>query len=311
MLRLATVLPADVPPGDDGERRSILNAMAYPLDPANGDQASDWNGEGGRNWASHHEVYERMLGVFDAALVAAADVGPEDRCLDVGCGTGPTTHALADRASRGSVLGIDISEPSLTIARQSTERAGIENVTFVQGDAQVYPFEVASFDVAVSRMGCMFFADPGTAFSKIGRALRPGGRLAITVWQRESDNRWITAVDSALGGPPIQEPVGSQEATGYEPGPFSMADPALCRSLLDQAGFVDIAVEALDIPLAFGTVQNAQAYFETWLDEDLDSGARSTLITSLHRLLNANLTDNGVLLPSATWLISGHRPHES
>jgi SAM-dependent methyltransferase len=183
-------------------------------------------------------------------------------------------------------------------------------VTFIQGDAQVYPLKVASFDVAVSRMGCMFFADPRAAFSNIGQALCPGGRLAVTVWRSRSDNGWITAIGSALGESPIQEPVGSDGATTYEPGPFSMADPIVCRSFLDQAGFVDITVEALDIPLAFGSVKDAQAYLETWIGEDLDPDARSQAIASLHRLLNDNLTDNGVLLPAATWLMSGHRPHE-
>lgn len=301
-------MPGDLPAGDDGERRFTLSTAAYPLDPANGEQANEWNGEDGHFWASHYEVYERMLGVFDAALVEAAKVGPKDRCLDVGCGTGRTTRTLANHASRGSVLGLDISEPLLRIARDTTERAGIDTVTFVQTDAQVYPFEVASFDVAVSRMGCMFFADPVTAFTNIGQALRPGGRLAVTVWRRESENEWITTTNSALGEPPIEEPVGSVDDTSYEPSPFSMADPLLCRSLLDQAGFVDIAVEALDIPLAFGTMKQAQAYFETWMDENLDSAARTKVIASLQRLLNENLTDNCVLLRSATWLISGHRP---
>jgi ubiquinone/menaquinone biosynthesis C-methylase UbiE len=308
MLQLGTVVLGDAPPGDDGERRSNLNATAYPLDPANGDQARDWNGEDGQYWASHHEVYELMLGVFDAALMEAADIRPEDRCLDVGCGTGLTTRALADRASRGSVIGLDISQPLLRIARETSERAGVDNVTFVQGDAQVYPFEAASFDVAVSRMGCMFFADPRVAFTNIGQALRPGGRLACTVWQRESDNGWITAIDSVVGEPPTQETISAEGVARYTPSPFSMADPALCRSLLDHAGFVDIAVDALDIPLCFGTVTQAQAYLETWIDEDLSSDARTEVITSLHRLLKDNLTDDGVRLPAATWLISGRRP---
>jgi SAM-dependent methyltransferase len=135
MLRLAT----------GGERRSILNATAYPLDPANAAQASEWNGEDGRYWASHHEVYERMLGVFDVVLVEAVDVGAKDRCLDIGCGTGRTSVALANRASRGSVLGLDISAPLLTIARETTERVGDQKRDIHPGRRTGVPVE-----------GCLF-----------------------------------------------------------------------------------------------------------------------------------------------------------
>jgi SAM-dependent methyltransferase len=169
----------------------------------------------------------------------------------------------------------------------------------------VYAFEPASFDVAVSRMGCMFFGDPVTAFRNIGRALRPGGRLAVTVWQEVAANKWITAIDDALGEAPAEE---TEQETGYTPGPFSMADPALCASFLQRAGFDAITVEPLDIPLLFGTVEQAQRFLATWMDDDLDEEGRAKATASLHQLLVENTTPDGVVLPSATWLVTARRP---
>jgi ubiquinone/menaquinone biosynthesis C-methylase UbiE len=283
-----------------------MDAFAFPVDPTNAEQASDWDGADGEYWATYHHEYERLLGVFDSILVEAAGVSATDRCLDIGCGTGATTRTLAARAVEGSVLGLDLSRPMLTIAREAAVRAGIGNVEFIQGDAQVHAFDPATFDVAVSRMGSMFFGDPAAAFANIGRALRPSGRLALTVWQAEAANDWLTALDQALGEHPAGE--AGDEPTAYAPSPFSLADPALSRSLLEGAGFVDVAVDPLDVPLPFGSVDDAQAFLETWIDDDLDDDQRARTTASLHRLLLDNATDDGVLLRSATWLITARRP---
>jgi SAM-dependent methyltransferase len=282
-----------------------MEAFAFPVDPANVEQAGEWDGADGEYWATYHREYERLLGVFDTALVEAGDVRTDDRILDIGCGTGATTRVLAARATEGSVFGLDLSGPMLAIAREAAQRESIRNVEFVQGDAQVYPFDLASFDVAVSRMGSMFFGDPAAAFANIRGALRPGGRLALTVWQEVAANEWITAIDAALGEAPSED--DADEPTGYTPGPFSLADPALCTSLLDGAGFVDVSVAPRRLPLAFGTVDDARAFLQTWIDEDLDEDGRARATATLHQLMVENATADGVVLPSATWLITARR----
>src|SRR3954468_23220188 len=127
-----------------------MNDFPFPLDPSNAEQAGDWDGDGGQHWATYHQGYERLLNVFDTVLIEGAPVRSDDRVLDVGCGTGATTRALAARAVDGSVLGVDLSWPMLSIARAATR--ALRNVDLVQADAQVYAFDPASFDVAVSRM---------------------------------------------------------------------------------------------------------------------------------------------------------------
>ena len=290
-----------------GEDVVTVEAVGFPVDDSNAEQAGDWNGADGEYWATYHEQYERLLGVFDRALLEAGGVRPDDRVLDLGCGTGATSRTLAARAVQGSVLGLDLSGPMLAVAREGARRQGLHRVEFVQGDAQVYPFEASSFDVAVSRMGCMFFADPAAAFANVGRALRPGGRLALAVWQEVAANEWISAIDAALGDDDAGEEE-SGEPVGYAPGPFSLADPARCTSLLQGAGFVEVHLEDLHLPLPFGTVGDAQSFLETWIDEDLDDDGRAQVRASLQRLLEDHATADGVLLPSATWLVTARRP---
>lgn len=285
-----------------------IDGFAFPVDPTNVEQAGEWDGADGEYWATYHQEYERLLEVFDSALVEAVGVRPDDRTLDLGCGTGATTRAFAARAVDGTVVGLDLSGPMLRIAREAADRASIRNVEFVQADAQVHPFASASFDVAVSRMGCMFFGDPAEAFANIGRALRPGGRLALTVWQEIAANEWVTAIDTALGD--AEEAAAEDETSGYEPGPFSLADPALCASLLEGAGYVDVRVDGLDLPLAFGTVRQARAFLETWMDEDLDADGRVQAAAALARLLEENAAADGVRLASATWLVTARRPSD-
>ena len=128
----------------------------------------------------------------------------------------------------------------------------------------------------------------------------------MTVWQEASANQWITAIDTALGETMSQEAAVAPAA--YTPGPFSLADPAVITSLLRGAGFADVTVQGLDIPLAFGAVEDAQAFLETWIDDDLDADARARAKASLNDLLVKNATADGVRLRSATWLITGQRP---
>ena len=156
----------------------------------------------------------------------------------------------------------------------------------------------------------MFFGDPAKAFANIGRALRPGGRLALTVWQAPCGQRLDHRHRRALSGEPEAEATRTgQPATS----PARSHSPTLpsAASLLQRAGFVDVTVEALNLPLAFGAVNDAQAFLETWMGDDLDDDGRAQASASLHRLLVENATAEGVLLQSATWLITARRPRDA
>jgi SAM-dependent methyltransferase len=284
------------------------------VDPSNAEQADDWDGEDGDYWAGHQEEFERLLEVFDPYLVEAAAVRPDHRVLDVGCGTGATSRALAARATSGAVVGVDLSSGMLERAQRATARVALTNVEFLQADAQVHPFTENSFDTVVSRLGCMFFGDPGAAFANIAKALRPGGRLAMLAWAAVADNAWLTALDLALeaepdpAAPPTSpEPASPPDPDPYEPGPFSLTDPALITTLLHGAGFGDVVVQALEVPMNLGTRDQADAFLLSWLEEEIEEAGRDRAVTSLHRMVLDHETDAGVLLGSATWLVTARR----
>src|SRR4051794_26867887 len=156
-------------------------------------------------------TYDDELRQHNERLRAAARIRSGDHVLDIGCGAGQTTRDAARAAAPGEVLGIDVSEPMLERARELTAAERLDNVSYERGDAQVHRFASGQFDLAISRFGVMFFADPVAAFANIARALRHDARLVALVWQRREDNPWELAIDDALRlpGQPRTPPDGA------------------------------------------------------------------------------------------------------
>ncbi|WP_437184464.1 class I SAM-dependent methyltransferase [Streptomyces xanthophaeus] len=227
--------------------------------------------------------------------------------VDIGCGTGETTRDVAGQASSGLALGVDLSAAMLRVARRRAADEGLHNADFMQADAQVHAFSPASFDVAVSRTGTMFFADPVAAFRNIGRALRPGGRLVQLVWQPPTGNEWLLSFARALAaGRPLPTPPPDA------PGPFSMADPTRVRTVLGAAGFTEILLEPHSEAMWFGQdAADAERFvlgLHGWMLDGLDAEGRSRAVDDLRTTLTAHETGDGVLYASATWIIRATRP---
>ncbi|MEN3609806.1 class I SAM-dependent methyltransferase [Plantactinospora sp. ZYX-F-223] len=273
----------------------------------NTDQAEAWNGPEGVNWAARSERDDPVNGALTEALLTAAAIGPDDRVLDIGCGTGETSRLGARLAARGRVLGVDLSAPMLDHARAAAASAGLRNIEFAQGDVQVHPFPAGGFDVAISQFGIMFFADPVAAFGNVRDALRPGGRLAFVCPRDMADNAWYVAPMSALHG---------RRNSGRLPDSamFSLADPARLTEVLDRAGFTDVRPRPVDAPMAFGADAGEAA--EGFLGSGpvlavLQSAngpsvetAREILVEVLRRYEGPD----GVRIPGAHWLVTARRP---
>ncbi|MFD7911992.1 class I SAM-dependent methyltransferase [Streptomyces sp. NPDC059752] len=275
--------------------------------PSNAEQARAWDGREGAYWAEHADRFDRALAPYRTRLLAAADASAADHVLDIGCGTGETTRDVARQASSGLALGVDLSAAMLRVARRRAADEGLHNADFVQADAQVHAFSPASFDVAVSSTGTMFFADPVTAFRNIGGALRPGGRLVQLVWQPPTGNEWLLSFTRALAaGRPSPPPPPDA------PGPFSLADPARVRSVLGAAGFTDIQLEPHSEVMWFGEdAADAERFvlgLHGWMLDDLDAEGRRRAVDDLRTTLTAHETDDGVRYASATWIIRATRP---
>jgi SAM-dependent methyltransferase len=277
----------------------------------NVEQAEYWDGAGGEHWAADADRYDEINRRYGERIVAASAPQPGERVLDVGCGNGALALAIGPHvAPGGSVLGLDLSGPMLANARRRAEAAGLGNVEFEKGDAQVAPLPEASFDAAVSRFGVMFFEDPPAAFANIGRALRPGGRLVFACWQEVLRNEWIFVPSGAalayVPMPDLGEPGG--------PGPFSLADPDRVRSVLAGAGFSDIDIEDAVEPMRFGaTVDEAVAFLRSTnmaetLFAEVDEETKAKAWDAIRDALAAYETPEGVVMKGAAWLVRAQRP---
>ena len=275
---------------------------------ANAEQAAEWDGPAGAHRTRHAAVFDAEARPHNERFRAAAGVSARDRVLDVGCGTGQTTRDAARAAVDGNALGVDLSAQMLDHARRRSREEGLTNVSFLQADAQVHRFPAASFEVCISRFGTMFFADPVAAFSNIGHALRPGGRLVLMVWQARDRNEWTTAVREALAG---DNPVPPPPAEG--PHPFSLADPAVAGGILAAAGFADIGFTDVHEPVFYGpdsavaldVVRGLRSTRD--LLAGLDAGETEQALRRLRATLAAHQTGDGVVFDARTWIITARR----
>jgi SAM-dependent methyltransferase len=278
------------------------------LDPGNVAADAAFNGPDGDFWATNAEVFDDSLSNYRRAFLDATRIRPTDRVLDIGCGNGQSTLDAARLAGKGTVLGVDLSEPMLDVARARAAHNGITNVTFLRTDAQAHPFEPESFDAAISHTGAMFFADPRGAFANIARALRTDGTLTLLVWQAHADNDWFRELSGILAhGRPAPTPPPDV------PGPFSLADPVRATSILDASGYSAIQMDRHRQPMRFGkTVDDALAFitalgvFRSMLDQ-LDDAARGHALDQLRANIGAHQDPDGVLYPSAMWTITALR----
>ena len=258
----------------------------------------------------HAALFDDEVRPHNERFRAAAQVGSGNRVLDIGCGTGQSTREAARAASGGSALGVDLSAQAVDLARQLSEREGLRNVTYLQADAQVHRFPPRHFDLCISRFGTMFFADPAAAFSNIGTALRPGGRLVMLVWQGRDRNEWSTAIRQAIVGPDALRP----DQPGPGPDPFALGDPAVARGILAASGFAEVGFTDVDEPVYYG--QDPAVAYDLVLGlrdpkdllAGLDAAAAEPARQRLRAILAEHDTGSGVFFGSRAWIITARRP---
>lgn len=270
----------------------------------NAAQIAYWNAEGGMRWSTRATLTERVFAPLTAGLLARAAVGPDERIVDIGCGCGGTSFALARTAAAGNVLGIDVSRPMLSVARARAQREGVRNVFFVEADAATYGF-ATSFTLATSQFGVMFFDDPGAAFANIRRALR-GGRFTFMCWRPLHENAWQTfpsqAVDGLLPTAKPTDPLG--------PGPFALSDPERVRTLLTGAGFHHVEVVPHDAELTFGSDAREAATVAAGFGAvtrrlaDATPAQHKAAIDAIAAALHGRMTPSGIRLGAAAWIVT-------
>lgn len=276
---------------------------------ANEEQAKAWDGDEGQQWADNEERFNASSTRQLTALIDAADVGPSEHVIDIGCGCGATTREAARAAKDGEALGVDLSSAMLERATKRAEAEGVGNVRFEQADAQIHPFEAGAYDIAISKFGVMFFADPVAAFTNIRSAVRPGGRLAMIVWKAFGESDWVHLIREALAaGRDLPAPPPDA------PSPFSLGDRERTTSILTAAGFSDVAFESVDQPLTFGSdTEDAFAFMTSsgmpygLLQSIEDERLREEARGKLRAMLETHETPEGVLLRAPAWVVTAKR----
>jgi SAM-dependent methyltransferase len=274
----------------------------------NAAQIEFWNSAATRAWADQYPRMDRAVAALTNELLDLAAPQPGERVLDIGCGPGTTVLELAKHVGPGGhVLGADVSEPSVARARERIAAAGLRYAEVIIADASVHPFSPASFELALSRFGVMFFSDPVAAFANVRRAMKPGGRLALAVFRPASEKLWPTAPLEAVRHllPPVPTP-GPEE-----PGPFSWADPVRVHRILEGAGFSEVSLTPLDpvIQLAGPTGEAEAADFVTALGPlvrvlpSLSAAQREDVRVTLEVYFKGHATSQGVVLPAAIWVV--------
>jgi ubiquinone/menaquinone biosynthesis C-methylase UbiE len=209
--------------------------------PTYDEQTKHWNATAGCAWVDAQELLDQMFKRLEDLLVDAVAAG--SRVLDVGCGTGGTTLAVARRlGTEGHCVGADVSEPMIAAARARAEREGAP-ASFIVADVQTHPFERASFDAIISRFGVMFFNDPVQAFANMRRAATDDAALHAIVWRSAAENPFMTTAERAAAA--LLPNLPDRPADG--PGQFAFADPQRVAAILEGAGWSDVDLQAIDV----------------------------------------------------------------
>ena len=249
------------------------------------------------------------------AVFPKLPVRPGDRVLDVGCGFGDTAIKLARIVGpNGEVVGVDCCDAFLAAADADRDHAGLNNLSFMRGDAEVALPE-GEFDFVFARFGTMFFANPVAGLRNMRHALRPGGRMVHIVWRDPADNPWLSmAKDVVLRFLPAP----GDGARSCGPGPFSMADEPMVRKMMEAAGYEEIVFERVDAPVVIGhDVRDAIEFQlaigpagEVFREAGQEAEEKRAEIERAlaEAIRQQTLADDGIVMPSSSWVIYARSP---
>jgi ubiquinone/menaquinone biosynthesis C-methylase UbiE len=276
----------------------------------NADQIAYWNGLGGQHWTDRQPVQDVLLAPISQILIERSGTKAGERIVDVGCGCGSTSIALAELVvPDGFVLGVDISTPMLARARELAPKD--LPLEFVLADATVYPFDPGSFDLVTSRFGVMFFADPVVSFANLRQALKASGRLAFACWREPRLNPWMMVpLQAAYKHVPKLPQLGPED-----PGPFAFASEERVNRILREAGFAGIRMEPRDLTLDLAIGRGLDAAVQGALEIGPASRAlaehpedvRAAAMRSIREALMPFVRGESVPVGGAIWVVTARR----
>ncbi|MDP9224808.1 MAG: class I SAM-dependent methyltransferase [Actinomycetota bacterium] len=274
-----------------------------------------WDGPLFDRFAQFKDVMTTGLGAHGDSALRLVPPRRGQRVLDIGCGFGDATQQIAALVGpAGEVLGVDAAPRFIASCIEDAERAGVTNARFVVADVQVTPLE-GGFDMAFSRFGTMFFADPVAALRNVRGALVPGGTLVMVVWRQKVDNDWLYRAEQIVERI-VPKPEDCDEPTGG-PGPFSMASADTTSGILVAAGFSDIALHRCDKSIMIGrdldeaislVMSIGPAGEILRLAGDRAAHLYGDIDAALRKGLAEFEADGEVRAPASTWIVTATAP---
>jgi SAM-dependent methyltransferase len=282
---------------------------------ANEEAVEAWSGVLFDRWARYRDVLAVSIREFSDVAFDLCRPQPGERVLDVGCGLGETTRSLAELVGpAGEVVGIDAGERFVETATAEAAEAGAGNVSYMTGDVQVADMG-SGFDLAFSRFGTMFFANPVAALRNVRSSLRPGGRLCMVVWRSKLANEWLHRGELVVEKY-LERPEETDEPT-CGPGPFSMANADTTSDIVTAAGFTGVALRRCDISYLMGRDMDqamevvmaiGPAGELIRLAKDDAEKIRPKLERELREAYADLEREDGVWAEASTWIVTGVNP---
>ncbi|MEJ1125990.1 methyltransferase domain-containing protein [Variovorax sp. CCNWLW225] len=273
------------------------------------EQAALWNGRAGRAWVDAQESLDRLFTPFEHLLVNEVRAAHGRRVLDVGCGTGATTLAIARAlGTEGGCTGADISEPMIAVARARAGREGAP-ASFVCGDVQRHPFAPASFEMIVSRFGVMFFDSPVQAFSNLLNAARGGAKLRAIAWRSAAENPFMTAAERAAA--PLLPNLPARKPGA--PGQFAFADRDRIAFILEESGWAGIDIRPIDVECTLPE-SDLMGYITRLgpvglvLQDETDERRLAQVVATVRAAFEPYVRGSEVRFTAACWMIGAEAP---
>lgn len=275
------------------------------------EQTTLWNSLAGRAWVEAQELLDQMFKPFEDLLVEAVSAGSGGRVLDVGCGTGSTTLAVARLlGAKDRCIGIDISDPMIAAARARAERESTP-ASFIRANAQIHAFEPASFDMIISRFGVMFFDDSVRAFANLRRAARDDAEFRFVAWRSAAENPFMTTAERAAAPLLPNLPARRPDA----PGQFAFADQRRVCRILEESGWAEIDIRPIDV--ACTLPEKELVRYLTRLGpvglilQGADDRTRTQVIETVRAAFDPYVHGAEVRFTAACWMISARAPSAS
>ena len=278
-------------------------------------QVDAWNGESGRAWVEHVDHFDHMLAPFGEAVLDRLGLRPGERVIDIGCGVGATTLAIAALVAPARAVGVDISVTMLESALARASATGRINVEFRHHDVQDEPLEAASFDVAFSRFGVMFFPEPDRAFANVRQSLVSGGRFGFVCFQRSSDNPMILqpVMAAAAHVDVLPSPGPTEPGAGEELAAKGAQDDADVKPKGEVLDVSDVVIDPGPSSADLGSAHDLEGAARRAIEQNpgiapgfasASRADREAAVAAAMEVMSRHIVDGRVVMGAATWVVS-------